>query len=362
MKNICFFNSHKAWGGGEKWHCDMALRFRNEGWPVLAITNTQSALYDHLHHDHVPLRQIRISNLSFLNIFKVLVIRRILKEHKIDTILLNLSSDVKVGGIAAKLAGVPQIIYRRGIALPVRNTFLNRWIFQRIVTDVIANSEEVSRTILQNNAHLIPKEKIRIIYNGIDLNAYDQEKTIRIYSRENGEIVLGNAGRLSEEKGQQQLIELARMLKQQGEKFTLLIAGKGKLEDQLKQDARRLGIEKEVILLGFLGNIKSFMESIDIFVLPSLYEGAANVLLEAMAAKKPVVAFDVSSNPEIVINGHTGFLVEKGNISKLAQRTKELMKNETKRNTFGINARKRVEKKFAIQKVVAAVTKLIEDS
>jgi glycosyltransferase involved in cell wall biosynthesis len=361
MKNICFFNSNRAWGGGEKWHHDIALRLRDEGWHVLVITNKHSALYSRLQDKKIPLRQIRISNLSFLNVFKIFTIRKILNTHNIDTILLNLSSDLKVGGIAAKLAGVTKIIYRRGLDRPIKSTFLNRFLLKYIITGIIVNSEEIRQKILQTKPPLISKEHIRIIYNGIDVYAYDREQMRRIYTKKPHEIVLGNAGRFTEQKGQKYLIELAEMLKARGIKFTLLIAGTGRLEQQLKQYARTRNVEEEVIFVGFIDRIKGFMESIDIFLLSSLYEGFGYVLAEAMAAKKPVVAFNVSSNPEIVINGQTGFLVEKGNVSDFAKRTEELIHNEPLRKTFGMNARKRVEEKFDIQRVVAEVTKLIEE-
>jgi glycosyltransferase involved in cell wall biosynthesis len=360
VKNVCFFNSHKVWGGGEKWHYDMALRLRNKGYPVLVVTNKNSELFTRLQQESIALHQIRISNVSFLNPFKILYLRRIFKRYTINVIFLNLPSDVKVAGIAAKLAGVEKIIYRRGIALPVKNSLLNRLLLKHVITTVITNSEETRKTLLQNNSSLVTRDKITIIYNGIDLAAYEQEKTAWMYTREPGEILLGSAGRLSAEKGHQYLIELAEILKTRGIRFKVFIAGKGKLEGQLKQYAQKVGVDKNVIFLGFLENVKSLLENIDIFVLPSLYEGTANVLLEAMAARKPVVAFNVSSNPEIIVHNETGFLVEQGNITDLADHVEKLIQNEHKRKEFGINARKRVEDQFNIQRVVKDVTALIE--
>ena len=360
MKNICFFNSHKVWGGGEKWHYDMALRLRQAGYSVRVLTNRPSELAHRIEQENIPLHQIRISNLSFLNVLKILHIRNLLKRYHIQTIFLNAATDVKVAGIAAKLAGVEKIIYRRGIALPVKNTFLNRWLFLNIITDVIAISEETRRTILQNNPALISSEKIKIIYNGIDLQAYDREQTIKIYSGEPGEILLGSAGRLSQEKGSTYLIELARELKNRGMRFKLLIAGKGKLEAQLKHYARTLDVEPEVQFWGFVENIKSFLQNLDIFLLPSLYEGGARVLMEAMAVQKPVVAFNVSSNPEIVVHKETGLLAEKGNITDLANCVEELSSNENQRCVLGKNARRRIEERFDLQKAIKEVITLVE--
>jgi glycosyltransferase involved in cell wall biosynthesis len=361
MKNICFFNSHKVWGGGEKWHYEMVLRLRQVGYQVLVLTNRPSELAHRIGRENIPLHQVRISNLSFLNGFKILYIRNLLKHYQIQTIFLNAAADVKVAGMAAKLAGVEKIIYRRGVALPVSNTVLNRWLFRRIITDIITNSEESGRILLQQNSRLIPKEKVKIIYNGIDLQTYDQEQVRPVYTREGNEIVLGHAGRLAEEKGQNYLVELASILKAHGAKFTLLIAGKGKLAAPLKHYARKLGVEKEVRFLGFVENIKSFMESIDILVLPSLYEGAANVLLETMAARKPAVAFNVSSNPEFIVHQKTGLLAKNGDLADLAGCVKTLLQDEMTRKTFGRQARKMAEEKFDIRRVVKEVTRLIEE-
>lgn len=361
MNPVCFFNSNTTWGGGEKWHYDISLRLQEKGCPVLVVTNTSSELFHRLNNHNIELRQFNLSNLSFLNIYKIIKISMMLKKYHIHTIILNLSSDVKVAGIAAKLAGVKKIIYRRGLARPVRNTALNRFLFTQIITDVITNSEETRKKILQNNPSLAQQEKIAVIYNGIDLHTYDQKELSCLYQKKPGEIVLGNAARLTAQKGQMCLIELAKILKAQGIKFRLLIAGKGQLATQLQQYAKTLCVEDEVIFLGFQENIKNFMETIDIFLLSSFYEGFGYVLVEAMASQKPVVAFKVSSNPEIVAHGQTGFLAEEGNVEDFARYVKELAQNETLRKTFGINARKRVAEKFEIQKVVEQVTQLIAD-
>lgn len=359
MQSICFFNTNKVWGGGEKWHYDISLRLQKQGFPVIAVTNPKSELFHRLKKENIKLHHINIANLSFLNIYKIFKIYSLVKKHHIHTIILNLSSDMKVAGIASKLAGVKKIIYRRGLARPVKNSALNRFLFSHIITDVIVNSEDTRKKILQNNPLLIPRENITVIYNGLDLQAYDQNPSSCLYSKKHGEIVLGNAARLSSQKGQKHLIELAKFLKDQGLKFRVLIAGKGELATQLQQYAKTLHVEEEVIFLGFQENIKSFMESIDIFVLSSSFEGFAYVLVEAMASRKPVVAFNVSSNPEIVVHGHTGLLAESGNVEDLARCVRELVQDEKLRKTFGRNARKRVEEKFEIRRVLDETIALI---
>lgn len=360
VKSLCFLNSNRVWGGGEKWHHDAALRFKEASYPVLVITNRHSDLYRRLLHKNVALYSLPISTLSFFNPIKVVTMARVLRQHHVQTIFLNSPSDLKLGGIAAKIAGVSQIIYRRGIALPVKDRWLNRWLFQRVLTRIITNSQETRRLLLEQDSVPIPSDKIRVIYNGLDLSAWDQQIALPVYHKIPGEVVLGAAGRLSAEKGHSAVLELARILKERGICCKTLIAGTGPLAAQLQQKVRNWGLEQEVVFLGFVDQIKNFMESIDIFVLPSLYEGAANVILEAMAACKPAAAFNVSSNPELIQHGQTGFLAEPGDIRGMAAYVNHFVQDPELRTRFGQQARTRLEECFTMERMISELAALIE--
>jgi glycosyltransferase involved in cell wall biosynthesis len=357
---ICFFNSMKSWGGGEKWHFDVSTNLAYKGYSTFLITNKKSELKNRIRDFGLLSYNVKVSNLSFLNIFKILKISRILKKEKVNTIIMNLSADLKVGGIAAKLAGIPHIIYRRGSAIPIRNTILNRFLFQKILTEVITNSEETKRMILSKNPRLIETRKIKVVYNGIDIEKYDKLAVPPLYIRKKGEIILGNAGRLVRQKAQNCLIDIAHTLKQNGYKFKILIAGEGRLEKELKTYAKRKGVENEVIFLGFVDNIKAFMKSIDVFVLTSFWEGFGYVIIEAMVCRKPVVAFDVSSNPELVEDNKTGFLIENQNINVFIKRIEALMMNRKLRQQMGQKGRKKVESSFDFEKTLNNVEEIIK--
>ena len=119
---ICFFNSHKSWGGGEKWHYDAASYLAGNGWPVLLAADPKGELYKKTRNGHLEVCGVRISNLSFLNPVKLYKLVRFFWCNNIDTIVLNLPADLKVAGIAARLAGLEKIIYRRGV--PFRSKIL----------------------------------------------------------------------------------------------------------------------------------------------------------------------------------------------------------------------------------------------
>jgi glycosyltransferase involved in cell wall biosynthesis len=359
-KNICFFNGNRAWGGGEKWHHDTSLAFKEKGYSVLVMADCRSELYTRFSKQAVTLVGVRVANLSFLNIFKVLKIACTLRKHKTDAIILNLSSDVKAAGIAAKLAGVSKIVYRRGLAVPVRNHLLNRFLFKHVITEVIANSEEIKRTILYHNPQLIAEKKIHVVYNGIAADEYRPEPIASARNNSDSAIVLGNAGRFVEQKGQKYLIETAALLKKKGIKFKLLIAGTGPLENRVKQYAKELNVADCIDFLGFVENMDDFMGRIDVFLLTSVHEGSAHTVLEAMAYRKPVVAFNISSNPEMIVDNHNGFLVDFPNVTEFAQRLLALISDPLLRKRFGAAGHQTILKKFDATKNLDRVISIID--
>jgi len=346
-KNICLFNSSITWGGGEKWYLEIGIRLAESNYQIIACTNKPSRLFERLKETTIPILQVRIYNLSFIDPFKILFLYRIFKKNQVDTIILGLSQDLKAAGLAAKIAGVRQIIYRRGLAKPIKNNIINRFYFKHIVSKVITNSEEVKRSLLVRNHSLMKMSDIHVIYNGIDFTNVSHKNGKHVLSKR---IVIGNVGRLIEEKGQKYLIELAAYLKKQQIDFIIRIAGIGKLRHQLDNYAKKLKVENSIIFLEFLHDTTNFYEEIDIFVFPSISEGFSNALLEAMAHSKPVVAFNISSMPEMVDDGITGYLTPFGDIRQMADKVIHLINNPELRKEMGEHAKNKISSKFDFYK------------
>ena len=325
MNNVCFFNSEKKWGGGEKWHLKMSALFLEHGYSVILAGNYNSELIKKARLENIPTQEFKISRYSFLNPIKIYKIYKFFKKDNINTLFMNSSIDLKVCFIASKMAKVKNIVYRRGMPHPIKNSFLNKLIFSKMLTKVIVNSKEIERSIFVNNSKIISKEKILLLYNGIDNSDYKKTDE-KLYDSEYP--VFGNLGRLVEQKGQIHLIEAAKILKEKGYSFKILIGGKGDQEDYLRKKIKDYDLEEDVILLGFINEIEKFMNSIDIFVFPSYFEGSANSIIEAMYFSKPVICFNVSSMPELVENNVNGFLTEYKNTELFAEKMEEFIKNK----------------------------------
>ena len=205
------------------------------------------------------------------------------------------------------------------------------------------------KRILQNFKKSIDKDKVKTIYHGIDVstsNVIDADKKLEEITARSRGVILGNAGRLTPQKGQQHLVEIAKILKEKKVEFTLFLAGTGELQKELESLIEKYDLHKEVILLGFVKDMDSFMNSIDVFLLTSIWEGFGYVLVEAMIKSKPVLAFDISSNPEIVTANETGYLIDYPDVNMFAQKAQLLIEDEVLRRKLGEEGRRSVIARF----------------
>jgi glycosyltransferase involved in cell wall biosynthesis len=204
--------------------------------------------------------------------------------------------------------------------------------------------------VLSLNTSFIAAERTFVVYNGLDLPAFDALSGQPLIPRISCGTVIGCAGRMTAQKGQTYLLESVALLRQRGRDVTVLFAGTGELEQELRTRATMLGLDECVHFLGFVTEMKRFYASIDIFVLPSLWEGFGYVLTEAMSMRLPIVAFEVSNIPEVVVQGQTGLLVPQRDVVAFADAVEKLLRDETLRERMGRAGRHRVESCFTLAK------------
>ncbi|MDR2573155.1 MAG: glycosyltransferase [Desulfovibrio sp.] len=314
MRTVCFCNSNIPWGGGEKWHLEAALALARRGWRVLFLCRHNGELHRRLQDAAgVRILPLALGRYSFLNPLKRARLTRLFKREGVDAVIMNLPADLKAVAPAARAAGVEHIVYRRGSALPVRDSLLNRRLYGKVITRLIVNSEATRRQVLINNPALIAPERITMLPNSLDTAAFDEAlqaaKRSAILSLLPAPLsspptfLIGNAGRLTRQKGQHLLLHLCRRLLDAGLDCAVIIAGTGEREAELQGLAKRLGLGDRAVFTGFMADLAPFWRSIDLFVLSSLWEGFGSVLLEAMLARRPVFAFAVSNIPELIFEG-----------------------------------------------------------
>lgn len=167
--------------------------------------------------------------------------------------------------------------------------------------------------------------------------------------------VIGTVCRLIEpKKGLAVLLQAAARLKEQATApgFQLLIVGDGPAYGSLRARTEQMGLAPWVVFAGLRRDVAGLLSLMDVFVLPSLYEGFGIAIIEAMAASRPVVATAVGGIPEVVVHGETGLLVPPGDPAALADALHELLAHPERARELGARGRERAHEKFRIEAIV----------
>jgi len=199
--------------------------------------------------------------------------------------------------------------------------------------------------------------KVYVIPNGVNLPSIQN-----IQSRSLPMSSIFYVGMLLKSKGVDILISAIPIIKKSIPDACLYIAGAGKEEAKLKNLVKELNVEGNVKFLGFITEEEkyAYYKSIDIFVLPSLFEPFGIVLLEAMACGKPIVASNVGGIPYIVEDGKTGLLFESENVEDLAEKIVTLLKDKESREKMGKAGKERA-KEFTWEKVAERTVEVYKE-
>lgn len=239
-----------------------------------------------------------------------------------------------------------------------------RRIWHRLIPDrltmpwthaIVCCSEAVCRSV---RAQLGGEEKKYVaIPFGVDVEQYDGAGLLkrRDLGLREEPAVIGTVCRLVEpKKGLAVLLQAAARLREQAPApdFQLLIVGDGPAYGSLRAWAEQIGLAPRVVFAGMRRDVAGLLPLMEIFVLPSLYEGFGIAILEAMAAGRPVVATAVGGIPEVVVHGETGLLVPPGDPVALADALHELLANPERARELGVRGRERAHKKFRIDAIV----------
>ncbi|NTU94314.1 MAG: glycosyltransferase, partial [Chlorobiaceae bacterium] len=302
--NILFINSigRSKFGGGEKWMVNAAAELGRRGHNVVLASKRNSKILEYAEGRGIRTTVFEIR--GDISPVSTLKIARYLRANAVDVMICNLNKDVRVAGLAARLYGRTVVLARHGMLLCGRK-WKHKLTLTRLADGIITNS----RTIREAYAgyEWFDEHFVRVIYNGIVIP--EQVASYDFASRYPGRKIIYSAGRLSEQKGFNYLIEAAAILRKKRDDLVFAVSGEGKLDASLKQQAAQAGLGDSFVFLGFTGDIYPYLKGCDLFVLASLFEGMPNVVMEAMAMSKPVVATDVNGARELMDDGHTGLIV-----------------------------------------------------
>jgi glycosyltransferase involved in cell wall biosynthesis len=227
---------------------------------------------------------------------------------------------------------------------------------------VIAISVAVSDWLQEE--HQLPSEKVKVIHYGIEADPFSRPSCdLRQDWNLNGQAVIGAIGRLEPRKGHETLIRAMPEVLREVPGAVLLIAGPDMwgYGSTLQTLIEALGLAGQVRLVGFQADIPSFLHCLDIFAFATLEEGFGQVLVEAMAAGKPVVATGIAPITEIVMDGITGLLAPPRDPQAFAQALLWLLQNPNESRRLGERGGRRVREYFTAERMSRQTLELYEN-
>ena len=354
---VLFINSIQMWGGAEVWLMDVMHGLARRGHVTALVCRPGTILEKNARAQGLDV--IPVAMRSDFDPVVVGKMTRLLRARRIDVVSTNMDKELRFGGLAARLAGRVAVVPSREVDYPLKNKLRYRFTYNRLADHILANSVATKRSLLMNAPWLSP-DRIEVIYKGIDPAPYLGDAGEGVALRRELGIsedapVVGFVGQIIERKGIPDLVwSIPRVVeKLPGARF--LFVGEGKLTDFLLSKARELGVAANVVHAGFRTDIPAVMKAIDLLVLPSVVEGFGYVLVEAMAAAKPVVATNVSSIPEIVQHDETGILVDVHDPGRLAAAMVTVLGGPGRGRAMGENGRRVMLEKFTLDRMIGRI-------
>src|SRR3989344_5017027 len=348
IKRILFIITQSEFGGAQRFLYELTTRLDKEKYEILVASDSgeKSEFLNSLEQKSIKTKRLRFLKREINPIFDILGIielMRLINKFKPNYLHLNSSKAGVLGSIAgfkikllrSKKFKDLKIIYRIG-----GWSFNDPWPLWKKKIFVLAEkiTAGFKDIITMNNKSdyeqalrlkIKLKKELKLIHNGID--------ALKIEF-------------LPKDEARLKLLKINCDMNL--EKIKFLIIGDGQERSNLESRIINYGLEKEIMLLGQIPEAFKYIKAFDIFVLPSVKEGFPWTILEAMAAKVPVIATSVGAVPEIIKNGENGIMAEPKNPQQIAEAIKYLIENEKTRQEFAIQAHQTILFKFPMEKMV----------
>lgn len=358
MKKVLLYTDTPLFGGAENHIYQLVKYLDKTKYEVVLLCSKYKSLDDWAKKiEQTGIKVVRIPTIHKHDPQQFFRLKKILSQENADILHLHLwnPGSCRFAYLAASkkqkiVATEHDPFLLQGIKQALKKNFLQR-------TDhLIAVSNANREMIIKNYPEV--ESKITVIHNGIEIEEFtDAANKI---SKDPTSFIIIAVATLHERKGLKYLIEATKIVSRNHENIQTLIVGTGPEKEELQQLIKTLDLESKVKLLGYQDNVARLMAASNLLVLPSIKEAFGLVLLEAMAAKIPVIATNVDGIPEIIEDNVSGLLFEKANSKNLADKIEMIIKDQELAKKLVESASEKVKEFTA--KNMAQKTELIYDS
>ncbi len=332
-------------GGGAKTHLITLLkRLMKEGIDVELLCIMEGIFTKEAENEGIPIKIIHQNKRYSLK--PILDIKKYISKGNYDIVHCHGARANYIAFFIKNIINIPFITtlhsdykldfkdskYKQAIFMPINAIAIRQFRHILTVTKAFKNM------LIERG---FSEKKIKVIYNGIDMQKdikpLDKKMFLKSYDIPFNEryIYIGIAARLQHVKGLKHFLEASKILLKNNKNIIFLIAGSGSLENNMRTFIKENNLQDNVKMLGFLKDINSFYNAIDINVLTSYSESFPYALLEGARLKKATIATCVGGIPEMIKNGETGLLIEPFSSEDLAKKIDIFLKDKNLMNKFG---------------------------
>ncbi len=357
--NILFINTKGKFGGVVGWMCRAVEALEKRGHHCWIISTKKSEL-----NQYAPknIKIVEINSVSDYSPIIISFIYQFIKKNKIDVVFTNTTKEITVGGVAAKLAGIPNI-RRVGNYTDLNNSKKNRFLSKHFVTHTIAPCQAILDKA-QNTYHWLKPEMYSVIYNGRNPVPVDPDSVLQLKEDNRippGAFVFGMNVQLVRAKGIGDVIRAFGLVIIKHPECYLIICGDGNLKEEINHNRRQMRMEDRIITPGFQKNVLEWSSMYNVGMLASYDEGFPNTIVEYMAAGIPVISSNVGGVAEIVKHEHNGFLFRAGDIQSLVRDMNQVIEDHKLRLEMGVNALQTIQDKFTEDIMIDKLEGLINE-
>ncbi len=361
--NILFLTTHINAGGITSYLLTLSKGLVASGHKVFIVSSggNMKASFESLGVHVFELAIKTKSELSPKIYLAIPKVKTIIKDHHIDILHAHTRVTQVLSRIVSRLCKKPYV----GTCHGYFKRRLSRRMFPCWGDKVIAISDAVKAHLIDD--FFIPLKRVVLVSSGIDLAAFPlidgnrRLKNRQIYNIKKDDVVIGIIARLSDVKGQDILIESIPRVVQKYPEIILMIVGEGKMEGALKEQVKKLNVERNIQFISVINKTYEFLTMFDIFVMPSREEGLGLSVMEAQSAGLPVVASRVGGLPSLIEDGVSGSLVERGNVLALADALIALIQDKDKRKKMGQQAHNFIQQKHSLKIMVDETLRVYRD-
>ncbi|QDU09537.1 glycosyltransferase [Gimesia aquarii] len=348
-------------GGAERALVQIVKRLNREKWSpvVYSLTGTGPLA------DELQLADIPIEVLHAHSPWDARIIWRLAKKFKaqkpvlLQTFLFHANL---AGRLAARISGIRHVVSGIRVSEKRQNghLFLDRWTNGLVDLNVCVSQSVAQFSIRQGK---LSKSKVKVIPNGVDFELFDSAEAIDLspWGIPAGAKVILFVGRLDPQKAPNDLLTAFTCFAEQAPDFHLLFVGEGPLKAKLEQQSYQLPCASRIHFAGWQSQIPQLMKAASCLVLPSLWEGMPNVVLEAMASGLPVISTDVDGVSELIQHGKQGVLVAQGSSAEIQQALRDFSHEPAMFLEMARNAQIIVKKEFTWEAIAQKYDQIYEN-